>query len=266
LAAKTDVHQLILDTLAKAFADPTPRPMSGTAKSPGIFTGNSQPVKNASKLCEDNGWLEKTDQVVGKGAKAKPLFRLTAAGAQFVLANSKEIALLQASNSGLTQTISSCQQIQEQIREAVSSFQKTQDQVQQILSMVLQQQEVTNVLSERVRPPDLSALVQSLTTTVPAQQQESSQPADWLPQILNFLKEFKRRQPLADCPLPEIYQQVAQPLGLSIGAFHDGLRQLVEQGNIRLHPFTGAAYQLQDGQYALVAGQEIKYYAEILTN
>jgi hypothetical protein len=39
---------------------------------------------------------------------------------------------------------------------------------------------------------------------------------------------------------------------------------LVQQRRIRLHAFTGAAYQLQEEQFALVAGQEIKYYAERL--
>jgi hypothetical protein len=252
LAAKTDIQQLILENLAKLIADPTPRLMSGTARNPGIFTGNSQAVKNAARLCEDNGWLEKTGQISGKGAKAKPLYRLTAAGAQHVLANSKDLALLQASNNSLGETVAGCQKIQEQL--------------QQVLLKVQQQQEITKALAQRLRPPDVSALVQSLKPVSPAPPQHATLPPVWLPQVLDYLREFKRRQPLADCPLPELYQQVAQPLGLSIGMFHDGLRQLVEQGKVRLHPFTGAAYQLQEGQYALVAGQEIKYYAEPLAN
>jgi hypothetical protein len=50
---------------------------------------------------------------------------------------------------------------------------------------------------------------------------------------------------------------------MSIGQFHDGVRQLAAAGKIALHPFTGAAYQLRDEQYALLAGQEIKYYVEL---
>jgi hypothetical protein len=53
---------------------------------------------------------------------------------------------------------------------------------------------------------------------------------------------------------------------LTIGQFHDGLRRLVEKGQVRLHAFTGAAYTLQEDHLALVAGQEIKYYAESIAS
>lgn len=49
---------------------------------------------------------------------------------------------------------------------------------------------------------------------------------------------------------------------LTIGQYHDMIRGLVKAGQVKLHPFTGAAYQLQDEEYAMVSGQEIKYYAE----
>ena len=92
------------------------------------------------------------------------------------------------------------------------------------------------------------------------------QAPDWRVSALESLADYQRRHPYGHCPLPELFHRVAEPRGMSIGQFHDGLRRLVQESQIRLHPFTGAAYQLQEEQYALVAGQEIKYYAERLPN
>ena len=89
---------------------------------------------------------------------------------------------------------------------------------------------------------------------------------DWLEEAMKYLEDHQRRNPFGNCPLPELYHRVAEPRGLTIGQFHDGLRRLVERRQVRLHPFTGAAYQLNEEQYALVAGQEIKYYVERLAH
>ncbi len=92
----------------------------------------------------------------------------------------------------------------------------------------------------------------------------SSALTDWHVEMRHYLLDYKRQHPYAYCPLSELYQVVVEPLGVTIGQFHDALRDMARQKTLRLHPFTGAPYQLQDEQYALVLGQEIKYYAEPL--
>ena len=64
-----------------------------------------------------------------------------------------------------------------------------------------------------------------------------------------------------DCPLPELYRalSVLDPAP-TIGAFHDGLRQLHAAGTIYLHPWTGPLYALPEPAYALLAGHNVAYY------
>lgn len=62
--------------------------------------------------------------------------------------------------------------------------------------------------------------------------------------------------------LGELYRAVQAEHGpLSLGAFHDALRDLVATGTIRLEPWTGAMYQLQDPEYCLLVGREVMAYA-----
>ena len=64
----------------------------------------------------------------------------------------------------------------------------------------------------------------------------------------------------ADCPLPELYRKLD---GVSIGQFHDALRQLHDDHQIYLHPWTGPLYALPEPALALLVGHEVAYYASI---
>jgi hypothetical protein len=67
-----------------------------------------------------------------------------------------------------------------------------------------------------------------------------------------------------DYPLPELFRQAqAATPGLTMGAFHDELRRLVDDGKIYLHPWTGPLYDLPEPPYALLVGHEIAYYASL---
>jgi hypothetical protein len=48
---------------------------------------------------------------------------------------------------------------------------------------------------------------------------------------------------------------------LTIGQFHDGLRQLHEDEQIYLHPWTGPLYAMPEPAFALLIGHEVAYYA-----
>jgi hypothetical protein len=57
-----------------------------------------------------------------------------------------------------------------------------------------------------------------------------------------------------------------QHASLTIGQFHDGLRQLHDEGKIYLHPWTGPLYAMPEPPLALLAGHEIAYYASQRTS
>ncbi len=65
-----------------------------------------------------------------------------------------------------------------------------------------------------------------------------------------------------DCPLPDLYRRlIAADSALTIGAFHDRLRQLNAARRVYLHPWTGPLYALPEPAMALLVGHEVAYYA-----
>jgi len=64
-----------------------------------------------------------------------------------------------------------------------------------------------------------------------------------------------------DCPLPELYRKLESTV--SVGQFHDALRQLHDDHQIYLHPWTGPLYALPEPAFALMVGHEVAYYASI---
>jgi hypothetical protein len=87
-------------------------------------------------------------------------------------------------------------------------------------------------------------------------------PSNWRDEALAYLQAFQARHVQAFCSLPDLYANVVQKHGVSIGQFHDGIRALVRAKEIRLHPFSGSRFALEREEYALVADKEIMYYVE----
>lgn len=141
--------------------------------------------------------------------------------------------------------------------------------IESVSNQLAQNRDIINHLSSKIVPPNLDTLSATKTIVMPnGSAVLSSTPTGkvsaWSEKALQYLHDYQHRHPYGHCPLPELYRATAEPHGLTIGPFHDILREMVRQKQVRLHPFTGAAYQLRDEHYGLLAGQEIKYYAELL--
>lgn len=234
--ATVDPRKLALDALSRNVAEPSPKVLHGSKTQPGIFPSAAKPAKLAAQMCLDHAWLEPTGAFQGPGKTRKAFYRVSKAGLREVLQNQEAATLLKDMQATLEQQAHGWRAALELIRK---------------------HQEIVGQLLDRIQPPDLTKLLQGL-----AKDDKAASAGDWLGPALHYLEDYQRRHPTGFCPLPELYRHIAEPRQLTIGAFHDGLRHLVRQGKVRLHPFTGAAYQLQDEQYALLAGQEIKFYAE----
>jgi hypothetical protein len=241
---KADIEQLALEALSRALIDPAPRVLFGSKAKLGIFDGAGQALKQAAQLCLDRGWLEGSGQFEGKGKTRKELFRITTAAAQEAISKSEPVGLF---------------------KDALGYLEKIvglKDKVEATLGALQKQREITQTLLERWQPPDWKRLLENVAraSTAPP----ISAAADASHGLLTYLEDYQKKNPYGHCPLPELYHRSAEARGLTIGQFHDCLRRLVQEKKVRLHPFTGAAYQLQEEQFALLAGQEIKYYAERL--
>ena len=66
-----------------------------------------------------------------------------------------------------------------------------------------------------------------------------------------------------DCPLPDLYRKLESAATVSVGLFHDALRQLHDDHQVYLHPWTGPLYALPEPAFALMVGHEVAYYASI---
>lgn len=84
----------------------------------------------------------------------------------------------------------------------------------------------------------------------------------WRGDVLTYLQRRHDTGTLEDCPLPVLFELGRRSCAdLTIGEFHDGLRELRDREQIYLHPWTGPLYDLPEPSLALLAGHEIVYYA-----
>jgi hypothetical protein len=80
--------------------------------------------------------------------------------------------------------------------------------------------------------------------------------------LLSALEGSPASPAAADCTLSEWFTRARAALPmLTIGAFHDALRDLHARGEIYLHPWTGPLYELPEPAYALLVGHEVLFYA-----
>jgi hypothetical protein len=86
---------------------------------------------------------------------------------------------------------------------------------------------------------------------------------EWLEQVVKQVQQFTQHRPSESYPLPQLYRDVAEPQGVSLGEFHDGLRRLSREARIRLIEWTQPLRTMPDERFALIAGGEIRYYARI---
>ena len=83
--------------------------------------------------------------------------------------------------------------------------------------------------------------------------------ADLAPAILARLAGWSGP---TDCTLPELYRSLSGAgTPPTIGAFHDALRRLYDDGSVALHSWTGPLYALPEPAYALLVGHGVMYYA-----
>jgi hypothetical protein len=83
----------------------------------------------------------------------------------------------------------------------------------------------------------------------------------WAVDALNYLDRRRDGGAPGDCPLPELFAALTAPHpGLSVGAFHEGLRRLHGRRALQLRPAADPA-DLARPEYALFDGDAVFYFA-----
>jgi hypothetical protein len=83
-------------------------------------------------------------------------------------------------------------------------------------------------------------------------------------EVRRLVAELTSAAPLRSVPLGELYHELLARLGpVTLGQFHDALRDLAAASAVRLSPWTGAMYQLQEPECCLILGREIMAYVAV---
>ncbi|HJT76530.1 MAG TPA: hypothetical protein VJ739_04945, partial [Gemmataceae bacterium] len=85
----------------------------------------------------------------------------------------------------------------------------------------------------------------------------------WAADAVSYLERRRDGGAANGCPLPELFEALlGQHGGLSVAAFHEGLRRLQEGRALRLLPFTAPAAELPQPEFALLDRSAVFYYAD----
>jgi hypothetical protein len=232
--------QLLLDALGRAAANPAGVPLHAGKAVPGLFPATAT-ARQAAQRCKEEG-LVKVLRTETRGKAVQEVCAITEKGLAYLLsqANPREV---------LEDLVRAVESRQGQLADLVATVRQTQGSLEALKGVA------ATVLQQVGRPG---------SGTASADKASANGAESWQPAALAYLARRQNGGASEDCPLPELYKVAHEAYPrLTIGQFHDGLRQLLEQGRIYLHPWTGPLYDLPEPPCALLTGHEIAYYASL---
>jgi hypothetical protein len=246
MAKTVSVEDLVQEALQRALADAVPRRLHGSKAKPGVFLSSSAACKAAAARCIAEGLIRQQGEE-RTGRTTAPLYTIAPAGVAYVIERSPVESLLAATRDGAKRTmgvVAECQEILAGVRRQTEGL-----------------LEAVAAVAARIRPADLSRVLDQWKGSAAAA--VTPPPHDAAPTLLTLVREHRGRSAIQPLPLPELYRAARARLPhLTMGQFHDALRQLVAERSLRLLPYTGAMYQLGEPEYGLLQGREVMYYAE----
>ncbi len=219
------LSHLILDALGRAALAPAGTPLVGTKAAPGLFPATAAGRQAAQKARDDGLICPVAADPAGKADR----YAATDAGRAYLLRQT------------------SPKQVLEDLARAVEA----------------RHAQFTDWLTvARDTHAELAAVRDILSRVVPQLSEPAAGAAGWTADLRQHLTDWHAGGAAGDCPLPELYRRLrsAHP-ALTIGQFHDGLRELHDREQVYLHPWTGPLYALPEPAFALLIGHEIAYYA-----
>jgi hypothetical protein len=230
--------QMLLDGLSRAVADPAGVPLFGGKASPGLFAATAV-GKAAAQRCRDEGLL-RVVRTETKGKTSLDVCAVTDKGLAYLLSQ-----------------VSPKQVLEDFIR----TLDAKQSQAGELLMIARQMQagiDALKLTAERV----LEHLGRPAAEPHHGGNGSANGSETWPGAVLSYLARRQEAGASEDCPLPELFRhaRLTSP-ALTIGQFHDGLRRLLDAGQLYLHPWTGPLYAIPEPPCALLVGHEIAYYA-----
>ena len=274
--------QQILDALGRVAAEPTGLPLYAGKTDAGLFPNAASARPAAQKCLADD--LVRVVSTDATGKAARDLYVLSEKGWEFLLAavNPKQVLedfvrVLESRRGEVGELLSTASRM-------ADSLQGLKDAVSRVLPGVSSAKVPLSFPSplagegvgasptgEGWRLDGVtshpSPVSQSLATLSRKGRGEENTgvalvdaPLDLAPAVVAYLADHAGP---TDCPLPELFRALSLTESLTIGAFHDCLRQLHADGTVSLPAWTGPLYALPEPQYALLIGHGIAYYASL---
>ncbi len=236
--------ELMVEALGKAAVEPGGLPLHGGRLS-GLFT-NSITAKNAAQFCKAEGYLQVL-RTEPRGRGVREICAITEKGLDYLLHQVSPKHVL----GDLVRALHSQQAQVGELLTNVRQLQANIDSFKSFVDRYMNQGDRNGYLrfaatggSESLDPAG-------------AKRKPSKHEADLRESILSHLAQW---QESGDCPLPDLYGSIHHDC-LTIGQFHDELRQLHKEELIYLHPWTGPLSEIPEPALALLAGHGIAYYA-----
>jgi len=228
--------QMLLDGLSRAVADPAGVPLFGGKSVPGLFAAGAS-GRAVAQRCKDEGLL-RVVRTETKGKASLDVCTITEKGLAYLLSQVSPKQVLE----DFIRTLDAKQSQAGELLMIARHMQAAIDALKLTAERVLEQ------LHQPAAPPSANGSANGSEA--------------WPGAVLSYLGQREEAAAAEDCPVPELFRHAQLTAhGLTIGHFHDGLRRLVDAGQIYLHPWTGPLYALPEPPYALLVGHEIAYYA-----
>jgi DNA-binding PadR family transcriptional regulator len=235
-AAALDSRQAALDALASSLGDPAPKLLTGKGTE-GFFKGTAAAVKPLVELSLSEGWLEDTGEKTA-GKNPKSLYRVTPKGRQAILDNNPTRKLLETLDQSTKSQLGQLQGVSAVLKSLSGA-------IQDVLEKV-----------KNAPPPTLAVGPQfngngSTNGHAPADEVQR--------QIITRIRNHSIHNPIT---LPELFKELnARWPELSLGEFHDCVRRLWKQGQIKLGPYTRSYGVIASDYEAMFLDGQVMYYA-----
>jgi hypothetical protein len=238
LASKST--RLMLDALTRAVAEPAGLPLFGVKSAPGLFPPTAT-ARQVAQRCKEEGLL-RVLALETHGKQPREVCAITDKGRDWLLMQASPRQVLEDFVRVMEERQKQIAELHTATCSLAASLESLQTTVQQIL------------------PAPVEAHHNGPKSTLAC---AVGSGMDWSGEVLPILEEWHASS-AGDCPLPELYRRLKLAHAeLSIGGFHDGLRQLHEQHRVYLHPWTGPLYELPEPPFAVLIGHFVAYYASL---
>jgi len=241
------VNEILVDALKAALAEPGEQRLFKSGKLAGLFPGRAGVNGEAAGVALRDGLLE----VVRTETKGKTVIdwvRITPRGVEFLHEHESPVHALHE----LRETLRANQRaIPLWLADMRAGLQALDNRLEADAQKWTQRLEA---LTRRV-----DATLQRIEATLPLLPAEVAEAVPWGIDALNYLDRRRNGGAPNDCALPELFEALVRlHPGLSVTAFHEGLRRLHDRRALRLQEANGT---LPQPEYALLDSGKVLYYA-----